>query len=659
MVKFLPAANPHFPELFKPGYIGRMRLKNRIVMAPMATQFASDTGAVTPRLVDHYRRRAAGGAGLITVEYTCVDYPLGKGSTSQLALHDDKLLPGHSDLVDAVHRAGARISIQLHHAGGATNRRCTEGLEPVAPAPIPSRSVEDQPRILSLSEIEELVEMFARAVERARRAGYDAVELHGTHGYLISQFMSPYVNSRTDAYGGSLANRMRFPLDVIRRARQLVGDEFPLTMRISGQEFVPGGRSIEESKAVAAILETAGIAALHVSAGVDTDPEWMVDPIYHPQGSKVHLAAEIKKAVAIPVIAVGVIREPAFAESVLREGDADFVAIGRGLLVDPDWPLKAAGGRGDEIRRCFSCNYCTGFRDNVGLSLRCVMNPEVGDPGWLPALSRKPAKRKKILVVGGGPAGMEAARAAAIRGHEVLLCEKGHTLGGQLLIGCRAPGKEKIEWLLDDLKRQLGKTQVEIRVDTAVSLATIGEIAPDVLILATGGSPSRPDIPGVDSPSVITAWAALGATTAFNNQRVLVVGGDSTGCEAALALARLGNEVALIEQRSALALDMESTTRSSLLKQIRSQPGLVVHTGERVAEILPRGVRIISSVHDEPRMMEADMVVLAVGVTPVRELEELVVGNGRPPEVYAIGDCSQPANIAAALSDGRSIGTLV
>lgn len=658
-MEVLPAANAHFPELFKPGYIGRLRLKNRIVMAPMATQFASDTGAVTPRLVDHYRRRAVGGVGLVTVEYTCVDYPQGKGSTSQLSLHDDKLLAGHSDLVDAVHRAGAKISIQLHHAGGATNRRCTEGLEAVGPAPIPSRSVEDQPRILTLPEIEELVEKFARAVERARRAGYDAVELHGTHGYLISQFMSPYINSRTDAFGGSLANRMRFPLEVIARAKQLVGSEYPLTMRISGQEFVLGGRSIEESKTVASILESAGIAALHVSAGVDTDPEWMVDPIYHPQGSKVQLAAEIKKAVAIPVIAVGVIREPAFAERVLREGDADFVAIGRGLLVDPDWPLRAAEGKADEIRRCFSCNYCTGFRDSVGLSLRCVMNPEVGDPGWLPALSLMPARRKKVLVVGGGPAGMEAARVAAIRGHDVLLCEKAHTLGGQLLIGCRAPGKEKIEWLLDDLKVQLDKTHVETRVDTTVSLTTIRALAPDVLILATGGRPSRPDIPGVDSPSVTTAWAVLGATAAVNDQRVVVVGGDSTGCEAALALARLGNEVTLIEQRSALVLDMEPATRSSLLKQIASEPGLAVHTGERAVEVLARGVRVISSVHDEPRMLEADLVVLAIGVTPVRELEELAASEGRPPEVYTIGDCSQPANIAAALSDGRSIGTLI
>ena len=350
--------NPFFPRLFEPGFIGSLRIKNRIVMPPMGTQFATDSGAVTDMTIRHYVRRACGGVGLIIVEFTCIDYPQGKGHTCQLALHDDKLIAGHANLVEAVHAEGAKISIQLHHAGGNTLTRRTEGLELVAPSTIPSRPVQDQPRILRVDEISVLVEKFAQAVERAKIAGYDSVELHGAHGYLMSEFMSPYINKRTDAYGGSLENRMRFPLKVIQRSKELVGNDFPITMRISGEEFVPGGRSMEESKLVGKMLEAAGLMALHVSASVDTDFDWAVDPIYAPQGRKVHLAAAMKEAVNIPVITVGVIREPSYAEKIIAEGKADFVAVGRGLLADPDWPKKAGEGHGETIRKCFSCNYC-------------------------------------------------------------------------------------------------------------------------------------------------------------------------------------------------------------------------------------------------------------------------------------------------------------
>jgi 2,4-dienoyl-CoA reductase-like NADH-dependent reductase (Old Yellow Enzyme family)/thioredoxin reductase len=657
MVECPGSPNPFFPRLFSPGHIGALRLKNRLVMPPMGTQLASDTGAVTSRMIDHYVRRAEGGVGLIIVEFTCVDYPRGKGHYSQLALHDDKLIAGHGDLAEAVHRAGAKVSVQLHHAGGRTSERKIEGQRTVAPGLFPSLAPESQPQILEYEEVEILVERFARAIERARLAGYDSVELHGAHGYLIAQFMSSYINNRTDAFGGSLLGRMKFPLDVIARARQLVGEDFPITMRFSAQEFFPGGRSLEESQEVARIFERAGFAALHVSAGFDTDLEWMVDPISHPQGSKVHMAAAIKDVVSIPVIAVGVIREPRFAEEVLAQGKADFVAVGRGLLAEPDWPRKAAEGRVDDIRKCFCCNYCDGVRNSAGLTVRCVMNPEVGRPPGGGINLEKAEKFKKVMVVGAGPAGMEAARVASLRGHEVSLFERHAVLGGQLRLAALAPDKEKVNWLIEDLVRELEKSPTEVHLNSTVTSETIRELAPQVVVLATGAQPLVPDLPGARSPNVTDAWRVLSGTTPVVRGRAVVVGGSSTGCEVALHLVERGAlEVVVVEMLQVLAPDMEPFALSALKKRIDSDPLIEVMLGWRVREISDRRV-VIEDQAGASVTLDADQVVLAVGVKPEDALQEALSDSGiQPQNVFAIGDCSQPATIAAALIEGRTVG---
>jgi len=659
MLEQLSVMPSPYPRLFEPGYIGSLRLKNRIVMPPMGTQFASDTGGVTPRLIEHYVRRARGGVGLIIVEFTCIDYPRGKGHYSQLALHDDKLLAGHANLVEAVHRAGSKIAIQLHHAGGNTDRKRTEGLELVAPSKIPSRLWSEQPRVLTVPEIEELIERFARAVERAKKAGYDAVELHGAHGYLIAEFMSPYINTRTDEYGGSFENRMRFPVAVVRRAKELVGQEFPLTMRFSGQEFVPGGRSLDESKQVAATLERAGLAALHVSAGVDTDINWMVDPISAPQGSKVHLSAAIKSAVNIPVICVGVIREPSFAENVLAANKADFVAVGRGLLSDPDWPLKAAQGRDADIRKCISCNYCDGVRNTAGFGIRCVMNTELGR-GEAAATPAKVSRAKRVLVVGGGPAGMEAARTASLRGHVVTLCEKSDSLGGQIRLAAKAPGKDKLQWLIDDLARELARAPAEVRTGFFVEPETVRRICPDVLVLATGGEPLVPAIPGVDADSVFTAWSVLGEGIQIRDSRCVVIGGNSTGCEVALWLAEWpGNSVTLLEQESEFARDMEPFALAAMRGEIYGNPNIQVVVNAKVVQIVSTGVEATMP-GGLSAFFEADKVILATGVRSVTaQHSDLLAAGSEQMEAYSVGDATSPGTIASALEDGRAVGALI
>jgi 2,4-dienoyl-CoA reductase-like NADH-dependent reductase (Old Yellow Enzyme family)/NADPH-dependent 2,4-dienoyl-CoA reductase/sulfur reductase-like enzyme len=654
MTKAEPAHS--LPRLFEPGHIGTLRLKNRIVMSPMATELASDTGAVTQRQIDHYVRRAQGGVGLIIVEFTCIDYPRGKGQPSQLSLHDDKLLAGHGDLVEAVHRAGAKVGIQLHHAGANSDVGATEGRPLVAPAPIPSRATQQQPHTLERAEIEELVEKFARAVERAKKAGYDLVELHGAHGYLIAQFMSPYINTRTDDYGGTLQKRMKFPLDIIARAQELVGPDYPLTMRISGQELVPGGRSVEESKEVAQILENAGLDAIHVSGGVDTDLEWAVDPVYHVQGCKTDVAGEIKTAINIPVIAVGVIREPAFAEDVLAQGKADFVAIGRGLLTDPDWPLKAARGEETIIRKCISCNYCLMSRTGAGLTIRCIINTDLGLAIGATNLEAS-SEPKQVMVVGGGPAGMEVARLAALRGHGVTLYDENTCLGGQLLVAAKAPNKDKLSWLVEDLVRELGKSSVDVKLGLKVTADLVRESAPDVLVLATGARPYAPDIVGVDRTNVVNAWDVLSGRALPVGGRVCVIGGNSTGCEVALHLTeRLQKQVVIMEQLNSLAVDMEPFAQRDIMKTIASDSRAEVVQGARATGISDEGVSAVDSAGNQSTI-NCDWVVLATGVKARTELHDSLLREGLAGvSMFSIGDGSRPENIAAALDAGRALG---
>jgi NADPH-dependent 2,4-dienoyl-CoA reductase/sulfur reductase-like enzyme len=447
---------------------------------------------------------------------------------------------------------------------------------------------------------------------------------------------------------------MRFPLAVLRRAKELVGDSFPITMRISGVEFVPGGRKIEETVRIATMLEAAGLAGLHITAAVGPDKEWAVDPIMAEQGRKVYMAAAVKAAVRIPVITVGVIREPAFAESVIAEGKADFVAVGRGLLADPDWPNKARDGRAGAIRKCFSCNYCDGVKNTAGQGIRCVVNEELGlgDPHW----EARPAPvKKKVMVVGGGPAGIEAARVAALRGHDVTLFEKRPSLGGQLVIGAKVPGKEKIAWCLDDLLAGLAETKVQVRCGAEVTPETIAALAPDAVVLATGGEALIPGIPGADGPNVVTAWSLIDRGPSHPAKSYVVVGGSSTGCETALMLARDPDvNVTLVEMLPELAPDMEPFARGVVLRELEEAPNIDVELGCKVTQITRSGAAAVKA-NGAPAEFDGDLVVLAVGVRPSTALLDRLAG-APAAEVWTIGDCTTPGTIAAAVIDGRILG---
>lgn len=641
--------------MFESAFMGPLKVRNRLVMAPMGTRLASEIGGVTQRQIDYYVERAKGGVGTIITEVLCVDYPLGALGPNNLMIHDNAYIGGHNELVEAVHAYAAKIFCQLVHAGRQTKPSNIKGLQPVAPSAIPCKLLNVLPRELTIPEIEDIIQKFIEAAKRAQTAGYDGIELHGAHGYLIAQFMSASSNHRNDRYGGSFQNRMNFPLEIIRGIKKSLSPDYPLSFRFSAEEFVEGGRSLEESRQVAHILEEEGIHVLNVSAGTYDSMPKMIEPMSYGEGWKIYLAEEVKKMVKIPVIGVGVIRTPAIAEKVLKEGRVDFLALGRTLLADPHWPNKAREGRADEIIRCISCNDgCISGRISRDLHLRCAVNPATGREKQYGTLT--PAmKRKKVLVVGGGPAGMEAARIAKLRGHQVTLVERDKKLGGQLRLAAVSPGKEKISWYSDYLIGQMEKLKIKVQVNQEVTPAYVQQVKPQVVIIATGATSWIPDIPGVQNPKVLKAWDVLGGKKKVADSTVLVAGGGTVGCETALFLVSQNRKVMVVEMLEGIALDLEHINRLDLLTKVQ-QAGIEVLVKKTVKRITEEGV-IIAEESGKEELIRAEKIILAFGVKPNDSLSKKL--EGRVPELHVIGDSCQPGKIMEAAYDGSRIARMV
>jgi 2,4-dienoyl-CoA reductase-like NADH-dependent reductase (Old Yellow Enzyme family)/thioredoxin reductase len=631
-----------FARLFEPISIGAMQVKNRFVMAPLAMRYNTPSGAVTERVVDHYAERAKGGTGLIIVEATTMDWPVGKVGACPLRLDRDSHIQGFRDLVEAVHAQGARVAVQLQHVGGQTNRRNTEGAQPVAPSAIPFPGA-DMPRALSIEEIHSIIREFADSVLRAKTAGFDAVEIHGAHGYLVNQFHSPYFNKRNDMYGGSFQNRMRFATDLIEAARARVGPDYPLIFRFSADEHVAGGVGLEEARRIAQTLEKAGVGAIDVSAGVYAARPWIFPPMAMPRACNVDAAKVVKEAVKIPVIVVGRLGNPVLAEQVLAEDKADMIALGRPLLADPYLPLKAAEGREDDICPCVSCNACID-RLVRGWSVRCAVNPALGrERHHRLNRARKP---KKVLIVGGGPAGMEAARVASLRGHDVDLYEKGSELGGQLLPASRPSFKKDLVDLLDYLRGQLTKCGVRVHLGEPVTGELLGKSGADVVIMATGAEPLKPTIPGVDGKNVAAAEAVLRGEAEVG-KRVVVAGGGRLGLEIAWFLAQRDCAVQLVEMEPDVGADMEACERTYIVQKLQENDVSIL-TNTKVKEVASSHVEVVDGAW-RTSSLECDSVVLALGYTPRVSLAKDFENSGI--EVHTIGDCVQPGRIYEAFHD--------
>ncbi len=633
-------------KLFEPGFIGKLRLKNRIIMAPISTNLAATDGAVTEELIFHYAERARGGVGLVTVENVCVDYPVGRYGAAQPRIDEERFIPGLHGLTDAVHEAGALIAVELSHPGASGEPRFSEGRTPVAPSAVPRVKDGLIPLPLAREEARAIVARYVEAAERACKAGFDAVELQACHGLLINQFLSPYTNKRQDEYGGDPGNRLRFLLEILEGIKRNCGSDFPVMVRLVAQDLVEGGICLEDAAWFARQLQEAGADSIQPDFGLGKQ-EKRLEPMPYRQAWRVYLAEAMKQAVHLPVIAVGVIREPNVAEQVLESGRADFVALGRALIADPEWPKKALSGAEGSIRKCISCNECVMARHVEDAPLRCTLNPAVGKGPAISQIGRAQVRRK-VVVVGGGPAGMEAARVAALRGHDVALYEKENRLGGALNMAAVPPGKEKLNWVTEYYNHELPRLGVALHLGVMVDEATVRASQAEVVILATGSEPATLAVPGADGPNVSTAQAVLAGRVTCSGEHIAVIGGGMLGLETAEYLAAQGNVVTVLKRYKGIARSIEPLYCGYLLRSL-AELGVEIVTEVEVSEITGSGVVVVDS-RGESRLIGAERVVIARDPKPAQELAQSLE-DLRP---IVIGDACQPRKIINAIHEGNA-----
>ena len=630
-----------FKHLFSPIKINTLELKNRIVMPPMCTAFATIRGEATDRLIAYYAQRAKGGVGLINIEFTSVS-PSGKVFEHMTGLYDDNMIPGFKKLTDAVHENGAKVGVQIAHAGRRTHSSVI-GEIPVAPSPIPRLNGE-VPRELSISEIQALVEDFVKAGLRAKKAGFDVIMIHLAHGYLLHEFLSPLSNRRQDQYGGDIDGRARLPIEILRALRESLGSDYPITCRLCGDEYLPNGFDLEQSTYVAKKLEENGVDAIDISAGTHETDYIMSAPAQMSPGFLTHLATGMKSAVKIPVGIVGRINDPAVAEKILSENTADFVSMGRALIADPELPIKALEGRVEEIRPCTSCNMGCNDRMYHQLDISCQVNPLVGRE--LHFAVKPASQQKKVMVIGAGPAGLEAARVSALRGHEVFLYEKEKKLGGQLNLACIPPGKTDYTKLMKYYEYQMNKLKVNVVFQEA-DVEEIKRVKPDVIVFSTGGKPNIIKHLNVNNEKVRGAWDVLTGKATVGD-KIVVVGGGQVGCETAEFLLDQNKKITVLEMTDTVAADMSNRARKLLLRKLIAS-GVDIIKNALVKEISENEL-LYESVGLSQKIAGFDHVVLALGTAPERTLLELAKDITIP--FYTIGDCVSPRRAIEAIREG-------
>jgi 2,4-dienoyl-CoA reductase-like NADH-dependent reductase (Old Yellow Enzyme family)/thioredoxin reductase len=696
-------ADPRFIKLFQPGRIGSMELKNRVVEAAMGTSLEREDGFVDDRIKDFYEERAKGGVGLIVMGVGAIDHPDGKVLPGQLGLSDDKFIPGLKELADAIHRHDAKVAIQLQRGGKLATEDMAKGCQPKSSScsalPV-QEAMQDMasveiPRMmarytqmpakletveLTLDEIRDVVNKFGEAARRAKEAGIDGVEIHAGHGYLLSEFLSGACNQRTDDYGGDLENRAKIVLEVIAAVRDRVGPDYPVWIRMDGREYgIADGITTKEAKKLAKLFEEAGVDAINVSGYGGIRGGFYDAPLCYPRGNLVSLAAGIKNVVKVPVMAVGRI-DAYLGEKLLREGKADFIAMARAVLADPEYASKVAAGRMDDIRPCIMCYHCVS-QAFWGEPVFCSVNAAAGRESELriePA-----ASPNKVLIIGGGPGGMEAARVAALRGHNVTLCDKARQLGGSLVFASVVnPDNDGfLNYLID----QMGKPQIEVKLQQKATPELIEEVKPDVVIVATGGNLTATEIAGSDRHNVITGkdlrglmsgtggafdwWWRGGVLIASRlmpfmfmvpvvrwltkvwmpiGGAVAIIGGDMVACELAQFLVDRKRRVTILETGPDIAVEMAIGKRWNFLQRLRDE-GVTIYRNVDIESIKPAGVRITDG-EGKQRTVKADTVIISGGMEPDRTMAESL--EGKVPQVISVGDCTGLRLIQGAIEDG-------
>jgi len=644
-----------FPKLFEPGLIGNVRLKNRVIKAPQHTGLANPDGSVTDRMLRYYKDVALGGVSMVIVEYAWIDNDASRASPCQLGIASMDHIPGLSLLAQTIQANGAKAAIQISHAG---RQKFTLSRPIKAPSAVPWEEIYaagcPPPDELTFEEIQQIVKSFGDAAKRAQTADFDMVEIHACHGYLISNFLSPRTNKRTDWYGGSLENRMRFLLELMAEILRQVGPDYPVCVRVSGIDYEPDGTKIEETIELCKRLEALGVAAIHMSGGNHHQTIHEVSPMGMSLAHNVWAAEAVKKEIEIPVIASGSITHPDLAEKILSDGKGDFIGLGRPLWADPYWPQKAMEGRPEDIRPCIRCNDgCLARGDHQAKTISCSVNVAVCREDEFQIT--KAEHSKNVAVIGGGPAGMEAARVCALKGHKVTLYEK-RELGGVLIEASvpefKAPD---LKPLIAYLSTQIKKLKIKVIHEEATSQA-IKNGGFDAVIVATGATPIVPeDVQGITSAKVTSALQVLNGKAKLG-QKIAVIGGGIVGTEVGLFLAEQGKEVVFVEMLDTFMNNI--TFDEKIVYEERFENlNVSIHTGKRLETLSDEGITVVDR-YGIRTTITADTVVLAAGSRPNRDLID-GLKNESNLQVFEAGDCIKPRKIFDAIHEGHLAAKLL